>query len=143
MLKTSLSGDMKIDPIPAQKIQNKSFPVCHWNLNSIAAHGYAKLLLLRSYITAYKMNIICLSETYLDSSKQSDNDNLKVPGYNLVRSDHPSNNKLGGVCIYYKALLLLRVIDSCFRQVMIGDNQCNFVALYRSLFQDQDQFHSF
>ena len=31
------------------------------------------------------MDIICLSETYLDSSIQSDNDNLEIPGYNLVR----------------------------------------------------------
>ena len=49
------------------------------------------------------MDIICLSETYLDSTIQSDNDNLEILGYNLVRSDHPSNNRRGGVCIYYKA----------------------------------------
>ena len=95
------------------------------------------------------MDIICLSETYLDSTIQSDNDNLEIPGYNLVRSDHPSNNKRGGVCIYYKASLPLRVIDICFLQeciifeVMIGDKQCNFVALYRSPSQDQDEFDSF
>ena len=60
---------------------------------------------------------------------QSDNDNLEIPGYNLVRSDHPSNNKRGGVCIYYKASLPLRAIDICFLkeciifEVMIGDKQ--------------------
>ena len=53
------------------------------------------------------MDIICLSETYLDSTIRSDNDNLEIPGYNLVRSDHPSNNKRGGVCIYCKASLPL------------------------------------
>ena len=100
-------------------------------------------------LKAYKTNIICLSETYLDSSIQSDNDNLGIPGYNLVRSDHPSNNKRGGVCIYFKASLPLRVIDICFLQecitfeVMIGDKQCNFVALYRSPRQNQDESDSF
>ena len=95
------------------------------------------------------MDIICLLETYLDSTIQSDNDNLEIPGYNLFRSDHPSNNKRGGVCIYYKASLPVRVIDICFLQeciifeVMIGDKQCNFVALYRSPSQDQDEFDSF
>ena len=148
-LKTSLSGDIETNPGPAQKNQNKSFSICHWNLNSITAHGYAKVSLLKAYITAHKMDIICLSETYLDSTIQSDNDNLEIPGYNLVRSDHPSNNKRGGVCIYYKASLPLRVIDICFLQeciifeVMIGDKQCNFVALYRSPSQDQDEFDSF
>ena len=63
--------------------------------------------------------------------------------------DHPSNNKLGSVCIYYKASLPLRVIDICFQQkcitfeVMIGNKQCNFVTLYRSPSQNQDEFDSF
>ena len=48
------------------------------------------------------MDIICSSETYLDSSIQSDTDNLEIPGYNLLRSDYPSNNNRGGVCIYCK-----------------------------------------
>ena len=95
------------------------------------------------------MNIICLSETYLDSSIQSDNDNFEIPGYNLVCSDHRSNNKRGGFCIYYKASLSLRLIDICFLQecitfeVMMGDKQCNFIALYRSPSQNQDEFDSF
>ena len=110
----SLSSDIETNPDPAQKSQNKSFSICHWNLNSITAHGYAKVSLLKAYIIAYKIDIICLPETYLDSTIQSDNDNLEIPGYNLVRSDHPSNNKRGGVCIYYKASLPLRVIDICY-----------------------------
>ena len=94
------------------------------------------------------MDIICLSETYLDSTIQSDNDNLEIPEYNLVGSDHPSNNKRGGVCIYYKTSLPFRVIDICFLQeciifeVLIG-KQCNFVTLYRSPSQGQDEFDSF
>ena len=46
------------------------------------------------------MDMICLSETNLESTIQSDNYNLEIPGYNLVCSDYPSNNKRGGVCIY-------------------------------------------
>ena len=95
------------------------------------------------------MDTIWLSETCLDSSIQSDNDNLEIPRYNLVRSYHPSNKKRGGVCINYKASLPLRVIDICFLQectifeMMIGDKQCNFVVLYRSPSQNQDVFDSF
>ena len=43
------------------------------------------------------MDVICLLETNLDSSIKSDYDNLEIPGYNLVCSDHPSNNKRSGV----------------------------------------------
>ena len=75
--------------------------ICHWNLYSICAHNFIKLSLLRAYISINKIDTICLSETYLDSSIPSDDDNLELPGYNLVRTDNPTNTKRGGVCIYY------------------------------------------
>ena len=40
--------------------------------------------------------------TYLDSSISNDDDNLNIPGYDLFRQDHPSNNEGGGVCIYHR-----------------------------------------
>ena len=52
-----------------------------------------------------------LYETYLDSNTPLDDDNLEISGYILVRSDHPSNTKGGGVCLYYKNNLALRVIN--------------------------------
>ena len=36
------------------------------------------------------------------SSFDSEDDRLKIEGYNLIRSDHPSGSKKGGVCVYYK-----------------------------------------
>ena len=59
-------------------------------------------MLLQVYVTQYNCDIICLSETYLNSSIQKDDDRIKIDGYNLIRSDHPSDSKKGGVCIYYK-----------------------------------------
>ena len=44
-----------------------------------------------------------------------------------MRSDHPSNKKRGGVCIYYKSYFPLRIIDinylnECVRfELMVGD----------------------
>ena len=66
-----------------------------------------------------------------------------------MRSDHPSNKKLGGACIYCKSYLPLRIIiinylNKCVRfELMVGDKLCNFIALYRSPSQSQDQFESF
>ena len=48
---------------------------------------------------------------YLVSSTQLDDKKLEIPGYNLVRSDHQSNNKQEDVFLYYKTSLPLRVID--------------------------------
>ena len=79
-----------------------SLSICHWNLNSISAHNYAKLSLLRAYLVFHKFDIICLSENYLNSSNSPDDETLEISGYNLVRSDHPLNSKRGRVCIDYK-----------------------------------------
>ena len=104
------SGDVEINPEPKHNSW-EPFSICHQNLSSVSAFNYTKLSSLKAFIAVHKFDIICLSETYLDSSVAADDDNLKIPGYNLVRSDHPSNNKREGVCVYYKDFLPLRVLD--------------------------------
>ena len=90
------SGDIKENP--GQKPNSCEYlSICYWNLNSISAHNFIKLSLLRAYISINKIDIICFSETYLDSSISSDNDSLELPGYNLVRADNPTNTKKGGL----------------------------------------------
>ena len=78
-------------------ISMESFSICHWNLNSITAHNYTKIL-LKAYITVYRFDIIY--QTYLDSKILPDNDNVDISGYNLMRSDHTFNSKRGGVCTF-------------------------------------------
>ena len=96
------------------------------------------MFLLRAYIAVHKFAVIYLSETYLDSTVASDDENLEITGYNLVRSDHPANTKRGGVCLYYKTCLPLRVLDiqylnECINfELKIGDKLCTFDVLYRS-----------
>ena len=58
---------------------------------------FTKVSLLSAYISVHKFDIICLSETYLNSKIPSDDENLEIAGYNLVREDHPSNSNCGGV----------------------------------------------
>ena len=45
------------------------------------AHNYAKLSLFREYLAFHKFDIICLSETYLNSSNSSDDETLEIFGY--------------------------------------------------------------
>ena len=143
-----LSGDVEINPGPKRNT-DETFSICHWNLNSLLAYNYNKLFLLRAYIAVHKFDVICLSETYLDSTVASDDENLEITGYNLVRSDHPANTKRGGVCLYYKTCLPLRVLDiqylnECINfELKIGDKLCTFVALYRSPSQSLDNFETF
>ena len=99
ILLITLSWDVELNPGPKRNAA-QAFSICHWNLDSICAHNFAKLFLLRAYVSVHKFDIICLSEIYLDSS--IDDKSLEVSAYYLIRSDHPSNKKHGGICIYYK-----------------------------------------
>ena len=96
-----LSGDVEVNPGPKKKDKD-CLSISHWNLNSISAYDYSKVFLLNSYNSLHKFDIICLSETCLDSNTPLDDENLEIFGYALVRSDHPSNAKRGGACLYYK-----------------------------------------
>ena len=142
------SSDIEMNPRPKPN-HCHSFSICHWNLNSLAAHNYLAVSLLRAYVAIEKFDVVCLSETYLDSSNLSDDDNFYLPGYILVRADHPSNAKKGGVCIYFKNSLPLKVLDIQLLQecinfgIKIADKICNFISLYRSPSQSKDEFKSF
>ena len=81
---------------------------------------FTKVSLLSAYISVYKSNIICLSETYLNSKIPSDDKNLEIAGYNLAREDNPSNSKRGGFCVYYKSSLPFRVINVKYLQESIS-----------------------
>ena len=143
-----VSGDVEVNSGPKNSV-NECLSICHWNLGSISAHEYSKLFLLKAYISVHKFDIICLSETYLDSTVPLDDDNLIISGYNLIRSDHPSNTKRGGVCLYYKNYLPLRVLNisylkECLNfELKIGNKSGTFIALYRSPSQSQDDFETF
>ena len=92
LIMTKRSGDIEQNPGPKPD-SCQSFSICHWNLNSISAHNFSKLSLLRPYIAIHKFDVVCLSDTYLNASISNNDDSLEVPGYNLFRADHPSITK--------------------------------------------------
>ena len=122
-------GDIETNPGP----KYSSLQFCHWNLNGITAHHSIKISLLQAYITQRNYDIICLSETFLNSSIQSDDDKIKIDGYNLKRSDHSSGSKRGGVCIYYKEYIPLIkrddlcTLDNCLvTEIRSQNEKCSF-----------------
>ena len=91
----TLSGDIEKNP-GSKPSSCEKFSICHWNLNSISAHNFIKISLLRAYVSTHKFDILCLSEIYLDSSIYSNDNDLTIPSYDLYRANHPSNVKRGG-----------------------------------------------
>ena len=67
----------------------------------------------------------------------------------MIRADHLSNTKKGGVCIYYQNFLPLKLSNIYYLNECItfekkrGDKICNFVSLYRSPNQYDDDFGKF
>ena len=102
-----------------------------------------------AYNTIYKYDFICISETFLDSSVPTDDRELSINHYNLIRADHPSNNKRGGICIYYRESLAVQVfkidyLNECLLNEVSINNKKGYIAvLYRSPSQDSLEFDNF
>ena len=60
------------------------------------------LLTLTAYLFVNKFDIVCLSESFLNSEILTDDENFQIPGNSIARVDHPSNTKRGDVYVYYK-----------------------------------------
>ena len=74
---------------------------------------------------------------------------MQIPGYSITRVDHASNAKRGGVCVFYKISLPLKLLEikylpECINlELIIGDNLCSFIILYRLPSQTHDDFETF
>ena len=141
-----ISGDIESNPGPNNKY---NLSICHWNLNSIPAHNYCKLTALMAFNAIHKFDIICLSETFLNSSYQNEDNELTLNGYKLVRADHPGDIKRGGVCIYYKEILPIKFLNINFLseclicELALENKKCLIVSLYRSPSQSNSEFGNF
>ena len=51
---------------------------------------------------------------HFDSTVESDDDNFRINGYILIRTDHPLNIKRCAVCIHYKESLVVKMINISF-----------------------------
>ena len=122
---------------------------CDWNLNSILSENCFKISLLKSFNALYNYDFICLSETFLSLSVSSTLDSLNIDGYNLCRSDHPSDSKRGGVCCYCKESLPIRILKitpmtECLVLEMLYNNKLVIASvIYRSPSQSPQEFAQF
>ena len=104
---------------------------------------------MRAYVSLHHFDVVCISETYLDSTTAIDDENLEITGYNLLLTYHASNSKRASVCVYYKNSLALGLTDVPYLQeclifeILICEKLCNFISLYQSPSQSSDSFEEF
>ena len=93
--------------------------------------------------------ILSIFETFFDSSVQEEEKNIQLDGYGLLRTDHPSNSKQGGVCIFYKETLGVCIVKSSslmnalFVKSLYKIARAMLVLYVRCLSQDSFEFESF
>ena len=101
------------------------------------------------YTAIHTYDIISISETFLNHDTLSDYDNLRIPGYELIKSDHPSNLKRGGICIYHKDFPPIKVNNvSCLKvclnfSLSVYEKECNITLVYRSPSQPSEEPDTF
>ena len=134
---------------PKKDSSKRNFSTAQWNLNSIAAQNFVKLSQLEAYNTLHNYDLICLSETWLDSTISIDSNDISLKGYNLHRVDDPDNVKKQGVCVCYKETLAVQFLQSKLAQCIVNEvtfknkKKSHVISLYRSPYQTPDQFDNF
>ena len=142
-----LSGDVHQNPGPQI---NKCLEFFHWNLNSLCARDRIKIPLIETYDALHKFDIIAVSESMLDKSIK--NDEIYIEGFSkdVFRSDHPSNTKTGGVCLYAREGLPIRrrkdlelLQETIIIEINIARKKIFLGTIYRSPSQSSQQFEYF
>ena len=133
-----LSGDVHPNPGP---VSNDEFSTgflsfCNWNLNSLATNDFNRITLLNAENAIRKYDIISLCETSLNSDTVVPTN--AIPGYTFLPLNHPSDERHGGVGIFYKESLPLRErkdlsFDECLVcELRFGRKKIFFTVLYRN-----------
>ena len=143
-----LAGDIESNPGPREK--DNTLSISHWNLNSVWVDNFSKIAQITAFLSAHKFDIFCVGESFLNSSITNDDSRLKINNYELLRCDHPSNSKIGGVCLYYRDHLSverrpeLSSLDECLVcEVRSGSKKLLLCLLYRTPSQDAEEFSAF
>lgn len=95
-----ICGDVELNPGSNKIKSSYNFSYCHWNLFSIAAHNFPKTSFLGAYNAQSKVDLMPISDTYLDSRFPDDDTRLNLQCHNLVRGDNPNNNGRSCVCLF-------------------------------------------
>ena len=142
-----LSTDIEIQPGPS--FNDSFFSFCNWNINTLSKNDFQRVSLLEAHNSIFKYDIISLCETSLNEATNVAENILK--GYHFFSSNHPSGDKKGGVHIFYKESLTLKIRhDLSFEECIVtepifGHKKTFFAVLYRNPIHkvDTPEFENF
>ena len=129
-----LSNDVHLNPGPP--FQNNYFTFMSWNLNSLSKDNFQRVRLIEAHNSLFNYDIISICETGL-------NDSIELPDsllddYTFVSSNNPANTRHGGVGLFFKNSLPVKVRndlsfdESIVVELRFGRKKIFFTTLYRS-----------
>ena len=111
----------------------------NWNCNSITKEDFHRLRLIEAQNSIFNYDLISLCETSLnDEVKMPDPDTYLNNDYTFIPNNKPDNTKHGGVGLFYKNSLPLKVrndlsfAESIVVELKYGRKKIFFTVLYRS-----------
>ena len=107
-----------------------------WNVNSIAKDNFHRVRLIEAHNSLFNYDLISICETSLnDSIKLTD---ILLTDYTFVHSKNPANTRHGGVGLFYKNSLPIKIRydlsfdESIVVELKFGRKRIFFTVLYRS-----------
>ena len=98
----------------------------------------------------HNFDIICISETFLNTDHSTDDPRFNLEGYAMIRSDNASNTKRGVVCLFYKEHLPfvrrtdITYLNECIvGEIKIKNSKWFVTCAYRSPIQTADEIDIF
>ena len=129
-----LSNDVQLNPGPPN--HNNLLHFMSWNLNSLAKDNFQRVRLLEAHNSNFNYDLISICETSLNDSVELPD--ILLNDYTFVSSNNPANTKHGGVGLFFKNSLPVKVRDdlsfseSIVIELNFGRKKIFFTALYRS-----------
>ena len=129
-----LSNDIHLNPGP--HFQHNFFNFMSWNLNSLAKDNFQHTRLIEAHNSLFNYDLISICET-------SPNDLVELPenlinDYTFVSANNPANVRHGGVGLFFKNSLPVKVRndlsfdESIVIELKFGCKKIFFTVLYRS-----------
>ena len=147
LLLVLLSNDVELNP--GDHYHDNFFTFMNWNLNSLAKNNFQRVQLIEAHNSVFNYDIISLCETGLNSE-------IEIPepllnDYTFIAANHPGNVCHGGVGLFYKNSLPLKLRpdlalnESIVVELKFGRKKIFFTVLYRtpSVHHSDSEFQNF
>ena len=137
-------GDIHPNPGPSS---SSFFNFAHWNLNSLAAHDFARIPILETFAIQENQNLLAITESAL--KKDVPNNKIDIDGFSHIRNDLPPNDRCGGVVLYYKNDLPVKnrpelCIPNCIvAEISVARKKIFFLVSYRKPSQTSSDFDQY